>query len=175
MAARRLFVGAFPPPEVAESVHRAIRGTLSAPDFRLVPPAELHLTFRFLGATEEAAIEGIRLDLADSLAGRAATEVLIQKTGAFPGVERAKVLWAGVEDPLELLSTLVPEADWTPHLTVARSAGGGRVRVPAAFLELALAIPWILDEVRLVESRPGSVGPERFPTIAAFRLSGDSL
>jgi 2'-5' RNA ligase len=156
-------------------VHRAAGGTLSQADFRLVPPEELHLTFRFLGETEESAIEGIQQDLATSLAGRAAAEVLVRKTGAFPDIERAKVLWAGVEDRLDRLKSLPGEADWTPHLTVARSAGRARVRVPAAFLELEIAIPWILDEVRLVESRPGSSGPERFPTIAAFRLSGDSL
>jgi 2'-5' RNA ligase len=175
MAARRLFVGAFPPPAVAEAVHRAVSETLAAADFRLVPPEELHLTFRFLGATEEDAIEAIGRDLERSLRGTPAVEGIVRKTGAFPGVERAKVLWAGVEDREGRLRTLVPEEDWTPHLTVARSAGRGRVPAPAAFLEVALAIPWILDEVRLVESRPGSTGPDRFPTIASFRLSRDSV
>lgn len=167
----RVFVGAFPPEDVAAELHRAVRETLEGARVRLVPPEEIHLTLRFLGATPEADLDEIRERLALSIAGRAAARLQIRGAGAFPGPERAKVLWVGLEGPY---AGLALEEAWTPHLTVARAAGDARVRVPPAFLEIELALHWVLDEVRLVDSRPGARGPERFQTIAAFRLSRES-
>jgi 2'-5' RNA ligase len=167
----RLFVGAFPPEDVAAELHRAVRETLADARVRLVPPEEIHLTLRFLGATEEAAVAEIRRELERSLARRPAARLRIRGAGAFPAPERAKVLWVGLEGPYERLAL---EEAWTPHLTVARAAGDARVRVPPAFLEIELALAWVLDEVRLVDSRPGARGPERFQTIAAFPLSRES-
>jgi 2'-5' RNA ligase len=166
----RLFVGAFPPEDVAVALARAVEGPLAAARVRLVPPEEIHLTLRFLGATEESAVEGLREDLGRTLADRHAADLRIRGTGAFPDLVRARVLWAGVEGHVP---ELLPGELETPHLTVARASG--RVRVPEAFLRVELLLPWILDEVRLVESRPGASGPERFRAIAAFPLSRESM
>lgn len=174
-AERRLFVGVFPPPEIAERVHAASRKALSGKDFRLVPADEIHLTLRFLGATRETEIPGLLDFLRKSVAGFPPPEVRIRGSGAFPDALSARVLWAGVEDPagrLARLAAFVGESKpYTPHLTVARCRGA---RAPEAFLDLALDLAWTPGEILLVESRPGATGSDRFPRIEGFRLSSES-
>jgi len=175
-AERRLFVGVFPPAGIAEQVHEASRKVLRDKDFRLVPADEIHLTLRFLGATPEGEIPAIREHLREAVSGFPRPEVRVRGSGAFPDSHSARVLWAGVEDPgasLARLAARVGESKpYTPHLTVARCRGA---RAPEAFLALALDLPWRLDELFLVESRPGTSGPDRFPRLEVFRLSTESL
>jgi 2'-5' RNA ligase len=172
---RRLFVGIFPPSEIAELVHRAAREVLPPDVFRGVPADEIHLTLRFLGATPEAEIPGIRSFLAKAVRPLVRPRLRVLGSGAFPDERSARVLWAGIADPgdrLARLAAAVGESKpYTPHLTVARCRG---VRVPKAFLMLDLDLPWTPDEVVLVESRPGSNGKDRFPRIEAFPLSAES-
>jgi 2'-5' RNA ligase len=172
---RRLFVGIFPPGDLSARVHEAVRPVLSPGEFRIVPADEIHLTLRFLGATPEEEIPGLVAFLGRTLRPFARPAIRVAGTGAFPDDRSARVLWAGVEDAgnrLAHLAAAVGETKpYTPHLTVARCRG---VSAPERFLDLALDLPWTPEEVVLVESRPGSSGPDRFPRIEAFRLSPDS-
>ena len=165
----------FPPAELSARVHEAVWPVLDPADFRIVPADEIHLTLRFLGATPEEGIPGLVEFLGRTLRPFARPGIRVAGTGAFPDERRARVLWAGVEDARDRLARLAASigetTPYTPHVTVARCRG---VRAPERFLELDLDLPWTPEEVVLVESRPGSSGPDRFPRIEAFRLSSDS-
>ena len=172
---RRLFVGIFPPPDVARTLHEAARKVLSEKDFRVVPADEIHLTLRFLGATPEGSIPGIRADLEAGLRGCRRPSMRVRGTGAFPDPDGARVLWAGFDAGADLLAGLARAVGETkpyhPHLTLARCRNA---RAPAAFRRLELDLSWTPPEVLLVESRPGASGPDRFPRIEAFPLSAES-
>ena len=137
-------------------------------------PEALHLTLLFLGETDSerlpALIEGL-----DRLSDRAAIPVEISGAGFFPGRNRPRVAWVGLEpvDPIRALATAVRagagvEADerpFHPHLTLARirrAWGSGEV----ARFESALAgvkLEGILDRVVLFESRLSSAGAQHVP------------
>ena len=175
MSERRLFVGIFPPEELAARVHALVSPVLRSGDFRTVPAEEIHLTLRFLGPTPEEEIPGLVEALRRSVSVARRPGIRVAGSGAFPDERNARVLWAGIDDPgsrLAGLAAAIGESKpYVPHLTVARCRG---VRAPKAFLDLAIDLPWTPDEVVLVESRPGSSGPDRFRRVEAFRLSADS-
>jgi 2'-5' RNA ligase len=184
--ALRLFVGTFPPPEAAEAIHQAAGRALAGAPVRLVPAAEIHLTLRFLGATDEARVPGLCEALESATAGLRAPEILVRRTGGFPTAARSRVLWAGVDERagtegrLEALARAAwtgeePDERWAPHLTVARPRGRDPVDPGESFRGLELDVGWTSSEVRLVESRPGAAGPERFVTLAGFRLLQESV
>ena len=183
-SSRRLFVGLFVPAAAARELHATVRGLLRGAGFRFVPPEEIHLTLRFVGETPEGGIEALREGLGRSLAGLAAPRLRLARTGSFPETGSARVLWVGVdEDPgtegrLAALASAVAagpaEEPFQPHLTVARPARYGRCLPPEDFRRLRLAIRWHPTEVRLVESRPGESGDDRFPVLASFPLLQDS-
>ncbi len=175
MSERRLFVGIFPPADLARRVHEDVRPLLPPADFRIVLAEEIHLTLRFLGATPEEEIPGLVELLGRTLSAVGRPGIRVVGTGAFPDERSARVLWAGIEDPgnrlARLAASIGESKPYTPHLTVARCRG---VRAPKSFLDLVIDLAWTPDEVALVESRPGSSGPERFVRVEAFRLSSDS-
>ncbi|HEX6989055.1 MAG TPA: RNA 2',3'-cyclic phosphodiesterase [Bacillota bacterium] len=147
---------------------RTIRGRL--PNARWVDPQHYHLTIKFFGEQPAAAVERLAAALAGGVAGFGAFEVEITGFGAFPGLDRPRVLWAGVgagADDLRRLAGIVDAAlvgrdipadrrDFHPHLTLAR------FRVPARGRDLPpevlqdLRRPWgrfEIDRVDLMQSR----------------------
>jgi RNA 2',3'-cyclic 3'-phosphodiesterase len=113
---RRLFVGV----RVAVGTANALAGaaeTLARRSagiaVRWVPPVNYHVTLRFLGATREAAIVAVR-DMLAVATGERAREPLQFKTarlGAFANLDRAHVIWAGVDDPSGGLGALAARVE----------------------------------------------------------------
>jgi 2'-5' RNA ligase len=115
----------------------------AAPDFRWTPASNLHLTVRFIGATEASVAEGI----ADRLAERRLEgfELALGDVGTFQRGRLVRVVWlqvlTGAEAARELAAQveaecvqagLAPEARaFQPHLTLARArARNGAVLPP---------------------------------------------
>jgi len=104
-----------------------------APELAWVARDKRHLTLKFLGDVDEAAVPRLTM-AADRAAGRQASlEMSVRELGAFPNFRRARVVWIGVEqDPrLELLHHDLEEAcvyegfevegrPFRPHITLAR-------------------------------------------------------
>jgi 2'-5' RNA ligase len=128
---------------VALCLDEPIRATVAAEIERLrplsravawVPPQNLHLTLKFLGEQTDGRLAEAVLALEEAAAGRAAFAITLHSLGAFPGMERARVLWVGVaEGALEVraLQSQVEAAlerrgftresrPWHPHLTIGR-------------------------------------------------------
>src|SRR5690606_23921764 len=122
---------------VAESLRRRARAAGAL--VRWVAPERYHVTLKFLGWTRPEAVDAISDVLAGPLAEVGGFTIAGGGLGACPHADRARVLWAGVDDPTGGLTRLVEiveteleqvgfarEArDFNAHVTL------GRIRQPA--------------------------------------------
>ena len=127
----RLFAGLDLPAEVVGNLERLLDELRPAAKIAWSPPANLHITTKFIGEWPESrlpelmsALEGIR--------SRPTIAVAIRRLGFFPNPHSPRVFWCGVEAPgLEALAAdtdrsasalgIEPEKRaFSPHLTLAR-------------------------------------------------------
>ena len=131
-----LFSAIFPPADVVDELHDALRPFRSAhPRLRWQHPARWHVTVRFFGEAEAAG----QLDGLDRVT---APVLRLRGSGTF-----RQVLWIGVDGELaELGEAAHVPPDWRPHLTVARGAVLPHVEFTGR--------EWTATEVALVRSHP---------------------
>jgi 2'-5' RNA ligase len=92
-----------------------------------------HVTLKFLGATWPRLVETVRESVQAAAGAAEAFDSRLTSLGVFPSPGRARVVWAGLEDPEGRFGALVKALDdlladdfvaerraFTPHLTVAR-------------------------------------------------------
>ncbi|WP_282126477.1 RNA 2',3'-cyclic phosphodiesterase [Marinifilum flexuosum] len=92
----------------------------------------LHITLGFIGATDVRKIELIKNRLRICAAKFPPFRIQLSSLGAFPSINRARVLWLGVntddlmyqlrEEILKHLQNIVefPDTRFSPHLTIGR-------------------------------------------------------
>lgn len=93
----------------------------------------LHITLKFLGDTEEAALPGLKGAMERAAGGGGPILLTLRGAGAFPRVSNPRVVWVGVEDGgrLKAMATSLEEdcaelgfrreeRAFSPHLTLAR-------------------------------------------------------
>ncbi|HXJ82884.1 MAG TPA: RNA 2',3'-cyclic phosphodiesterase [Candidatus Methylomirabilis sp.] len=99
-----------------------------------VPPQNLHLTLKFLGDQSEDNLTEVLRGLEEVAAERASFDLTLHGLGAFPGMERPRILWigvveggpairalqSGVEAALERRQFPPESRPWHPHLTIGR-------------------------------------------------------
>jgi RNA 2',3'-cyclic 3'-phosphodiesterase len=128
---------------VAVALDEGVRSAVAATIERLrplgsavawVPPRNLHVTLHFLGDQSEERLADAEAALADAAAGSAPLDVTFHGIGAFPGLERPRILWVGlahgalevrrlqarVTDALAVRGFGKEERAWHPHLTIGR-------------------------------------------------------
>ncbi|MCK5579937.1 MAG: RNA 2',3'-cyclic phosphodiesterase [Candidatus Omnitrophica bacterium] len=66
-------------------------------DVKWVKPSNIHITLRFLGDTKPKKIKAISESLPSFLEGISPFEIDITHLGAFPKIQRPRVLWAGID------------------------------------------------------------------------------
>ena len=106
-----------------------------APEARWVRAESLHVTLKFIGEKSEAEVESITKALA-AVKGES-LQIAMRGFGFFPTARSPRVFWIGIEagPQLALLANAVdddtaalgiPKEDraFSPHLTLARGAGG---------------------------------------------------
>lgn len=140
---------------------------------RWVAPEALHLTVKFLGDTESAAVEAVDEVLQTAAARRTPVTLRIGGLGGFPSLRRASVLWVGVRGDAELASLqreLEPalsrlgfpreQRPFRPHITI------GRVRNDAKSIDIERLVDLVdydatitVDTVELMQSLTGRGGP----------------
>jgi 2'-5' RNA ligase len=119
-----------------------------------VPAQNLHLTLKFLGNQSPERLEEVTEALRAAAAGQPPFTVTFHGVGAFPGIERPRILWVGlahgaveartlqerVEQALEQRGVPREGRPWHPHLTVGRVFDDRRWRREASpSLRTALA------------------------------------
>ena len=103
------------------------------------PPEGIHVTLKFLGEVPDAREPELRAALGRAAGGGRALSLVVRGFGAFPALERPRVIWAGLEPDraLALLQRRV-EQEFVPlgfpsesrpfraHMTLGRAARGAR-------------------------------------------------
>jgi 2'-5' RNA ligase len=132
------------------------------------PPDALHLTVKFLGEVAPDRLPGIVTALGDATLGTPALPLVLRELGAFPTLDRPRVLWAGLdgEAALELLADRVERAcaalgfavegrPFRPHVTLGRVREGRRLPLPAIqqLQQARVAGQSVGDRLVLFESR----------------------
>lgn len=132
----RLFIALDITDDVHARLTRFMEGVTGfAPDARWAKPESLHVTLKFVGEQPDAAVEDLKQALSHIHA--AAPEISFRGYGFFPTPNSARVFWIGMESGPQLaalaskiddkMSSLgIPKETraFSPHLTLARSAGG---------------------------------------------------
>jgi 2'-5' RNA ligase len=177
----RLFVGIPIADELRGELERHLAATVGERlPGRAVPPANWHLTLRFLGATDAERHRRVVRELA-RIAPPPPFDLSFTGLGAFPRAGRATVLWIGVGDGADGLRALAASAEaaavragfapepkpFSPHLTLSR------LRVPADVRLLVESTPpfggrMTVDAFVLFRSHLGGAAPryeplQRFP------------
>jgi RNA 2',3'-cyclic 3'-phosphodiesterase len=141
-------------------------------DVRWVAPIGYHVTLKFLGWTRDAALSAI-VDALDE-AGRGTPRFTIKcmRLGGFPSLEKASVVWAGIEDQSGALDALAKRVEtattrlgfaaeqraFHPHVTI------GRLRETRPVREVVLPVSEQMfgdtrvDSMTLFESETKSSG-----------------
>ena len=172
----RLFVAVNLPDDVRRGIRTASERLRSADlPVTWVDAAGIHLTLRFLGEVEEARRDEIARGVAAAVRGARPFLLPIAGFGAFPSVERPRVIWVGCEGvpPLELLQHRLEQEmervgfplegrPFRPHLTLGRvkkSGSPARFRNLESLLDgLAFEAETLVQSVELMESRLGPDG-----------------
>lgn len=107
MTVLRLFV-AIPAPDSVRDLLLATQARLAASgaDVRWEPGEKLHCTLVFLGETPAERLEDVVRAVRQGARGTGPFEVGYRGIGFFPGPDRPRIVWAGIEDAAEVLARL---------------------------------------------------------------------
>jgi 2'-5' RNA ligase len=175
---------------LAESVAAVQERFEGTSGLNLTDPTQAHLTLKFIGDRPEEDVPALvaALERAVETADLAPFEARFAGLGVFPNPQYIRVVWLGVREGSEELTTLYEhverelvdlgldpeEHEFTPHVTLARMEhAGGKDTVQAALSEPAPdAGTLTVEEVRLTESSLTDEGPV-YSTVEAVSLDGD--
>ena len=134
----RTFIG-FELPEKIRSFISSIQEDLkfNRLDARWVRPKNIHLTLKFLGNINKDDIQKVGAAIFKSAADYAPISLVAKGIGAFPGINRPRVLWIGIRGQIDVLIQLQKSLDdqlekigfskekrpFNGHLTLARVKG----------------------------------------------------
>src|SRR5579871_919935 len=97
----RLFCGLDLPPQIVHSLEHLITQLRPSARIHWSPPANLHITTRFIGEWPEARLP----ELSAALGGmprQAPIEIAVRQLGFFPNPHAPRIFWAGVQAGPEL-------------------------------------------------------------------------
>lgn len=170
----RMFVAVLPPEEVRAELERFLE---PRPEMAWTDPSQWHLTLTFCPSVDDWRTDELLDRLGDVARKHEPFRIRLAGAGAFPSVERAKVLWAGVDQwgsdsrprPLDELAAgvrsaanaagCVPDgARFRPHLTLARLGGRENATAWLRILDTFVSSDWTVSEIALINSFLGE-GP----------------
>lgn len=129
----------------------------------VVPPQNWHITLRFLGWTDDVALDRLLAALDDSDLGPS-FDIGLAEIGAFPRARNATVIWLAVSNGQARLEELVAEAE-----EAAQGAGFSPEDRPfRAHLTLSRVRP-AQDVGKLVDSFPGADLGWRCRSVVVYR------
>lgn len=147
----------------------------SRADLKIVRPELLHLTLKFLGETEEDAVDGISERMKRACEGIPPFTIWLKGMGAFPSLSNIRVVWVGIENgrPLQDIAAKLDESmkdfgferdkhGFKPHLTVARARSGRNIANVQEILRGSAASDfgqYLVDRIRLKKSVLSPKGP----------------
>ena len=140
-----------------------------------VAPKNIHLTIKFLGNTEESLVKSLKEHIDEVAAGFQPLTSRIDRIGAFPNLNRPRVIWASFSECVEILAKMAgmidervhalgwerEERKFKPHLTLGRVKDSSGMEELAAFVKSYELpdIPLNLDRLVLFKSTLTQRGP----------------
>jgi RNA 2',3'-cyclic 3'-phosphodiesterase len=127
----RLFTGLDLPAEVVRNLEKLLDDLRPTARIQWSPPANLHITTKFIGEWPEERLDELKAALA-ALPSRPEIALDIRQVGFFPNPRSPRVFWCGIEAPglAELaadtdhataaLGIESEKRDYSAHLTLAR-------------------------------------------------------
>lgn len=183
----RLFVSIDLPDDLADAVADLQSEFAAAEGLKLTDPKQAHVTLKFLGDVDEDQLPEVRdaISRAVSNAEVDPFDATYGGLGVFPSMDYISVVWFGVSDGGEEMTTLhehlesqltdigfdPEEHDFTPHVTLARmNDARGKEHVQQVVREQEPTVGSArVEEVRLTKSELGPGGPE-YSTVRSFSL-----
>jgi 2'-5' RNA ligase len=136
MSVIRAFIAIPLPSDIQRQIQQVsdhLRARLPGVAVRWVPVENIHLTLKFLGDVSLGNLEILKNMLQLEVSNHSAFEFSVGEVGAFPTPRRPRVIWVGVEAPVELhqlqhgieaetsrLGYQPEERAFSPHLTLGR-------------------------------------------------------
>jgi 2'-5' RNA ligase len=181
----RLFIAVAVPGTIASELEAAVAPLRSSwPSLRWTGRDAWHLTLAFLGEVNDAVAVKLAPRLERAAARHYRLTLSLAGCGAFPGADRARVLWTCVHEEGKGLAALAASAGagarragappaeegrrFRPHLTLARTRAAVDVRALTAELSDYAGSPWTAEEIYLIRSRPDS--RPRYETLGSWPL-----
>lgn len=166
----RAFIAIYPPLEVRKDLLQKARGLLPGNEFRWAKPANVHLTLKFLGEIEDENLTGLKETLDVVCRHHEQFEIVPRGIGAFPSTNKARIVWAGVDEGTDALLALAEDLEgslrvlgfegekrkFKPHITLGRSRN--RPGTLPEETESVTAPGFSARRVELVESSLGADG-----------------
>ena len=166
----RLFVAVGLPDEAAGELDEVVAPLRPAwPDLRWTGRDAWHLTLAFLGEVDESVTTELAVRLERAARRHPCLSLSLVGAGAFPGADRARVLWTGIQGDRRGLGQLAASAGagaqragarpapggrgYQPHLTLARCRAPADVNSLVATLGGFAGTPWVAGEIHLIHSR----------------------
>jgi len=158
-----------------------------ADGLRFTDPSQAHVTLKFLGDTDPDHLDELVAELERAVAESGVDPFTadVGGLGVFPGLDYISVVWVGVRQGREELTSLheaiesrttalgfdPEDHDFTPHATVARmDHAGGKELVQEVVSERDPHVGTVeFDEVRLTKSELTPDGPA-YSTVESFEL-----
>ena len=138
----RLFTGLDLPAEVAGNLERLLERLRPTARIAWSPPANLHITTKFIGEWPEERLGELK-DVLAALPPRAPLALHIAKVGFFPNPHSPRVFWCGIEAPglAELAADhgSIAGAEYDPAADRYEPAKGGPALVVAAEVAARIA------------------------------------
>ncbi len=183
----RLFVSVDLPQRLTDAIADVQADFSEASGLNFTDPEQTHVTLKFLGDVPDPDVASV-VDLVRAGVNDAAVApftVTVEGLGVFPSLEYISVLWVGITDGSEPLTTLheaieshavaagfePEEHAFTPHMTIARMThAGGKEQVQQRVRNQTPRIgQFHVDEIRLTQSTLTAAGPE-YTTIERIPL-----
>lgn len=181
----RLFIAIDLSAEVIANLEKLLDTLRPTAQINWVPPANLHITTKFIGEWSEDRLPELTAELS-GLPARPSIGIAVEKLGFFPNPHSPRVFWAGIH-ATEGLASLARDTDqataslgiptekrtFSPHLTLARIKTPGKL---TGLLQAVAQLPslefghFTADRFYLFHSRPGRAGSV-YTKLAEFPFS----
>ena len=127
----RLFTGLDLPPDVVGNIEKLLRRLKPTAQINWSPPANLHITTKFIGEWPEPRLDELKAALA-ALPSHEPITVAIRRLGFFPNPHSPRNFWCGIQAPgidrlaadtdaaTSALGIASEKRPFSPHLTLAR-------------------------------------------------------
>jgi 2'-5' RNA ligase len=179
----RAFIAIRCPDELKKGLSEAQKKIAPFGDMKLVEPANLHMTLKFLGDVADAKVDAV-IDALKPISEKQRFVMSLHGIGVFPNPAYVRVVWAGVDEGARETEHLSREIDdrlhtlgfprderFHPHFTLARVRAVDKEKMNKFLATYAAGEfgSFTVSSVDLMESRLSPKGPA-YSILKDFKL-----